>query len=147
MTSPQAAAEKKYDDAVGLASLADQVSQKPDDAINQKRLAVALERISAGRFTTQALDYIIKAGWGNTLEQWANNPSTGALPTDVMRQLVDGAKQNLVAAKTERDAAFRSQGGDGSEMITVQIPGHPPGKIHASQKDAFLKKYPNATVQ
>jgi hypothetical protein len=33
------------------------------------------------------------------------------------------------------------------EMITVQIPGQPPGQIHASQKAAFLAKYPNAKVQ
>jgi hypothetical protein len=79
------------------------VAAKPDDAINQKRLAVALERVSAGRFTVQALDYIIKAGWGNTIEQWAKNPSTGALPTDVLRQLVDGAHENLEATKKEMD--------------------------------------------
>lgn len=103
--APANKANTDYNEAVKLASIADQVSQKPDDAINQKRLAVALERASAGRFTTQALDYIIKAGWGNTLEQWANNPTTGALPTDVMRQLVDGAHQNLEAAKKAKEAA------------------------------------------
>jgi hypothetical protein len=104
-TSVQVAADKDYITAVKLDSIANQVAQKPDDAINQKRLAVALERISAGRFTTQALDYIIKAGWGNTIEQWANNPSTGALPKDVLRQLVDGAHENLKAAKDARDEA------------------------------------------
>jgi hypothetical protein len=85
--------------AVKLNSLADQVWAKPNDAINQKRLAVALEKMSAGRFTTQALDYIIKAGWGKTIEQWINNPSTGALPQDVVRQFVDGAHENLKAAQ------------------------------------------------
>lgn len=108
LTAPQAKAETEYNEAVKLASIADQVSQKPDDAINQKRLAVSLERTSAGRFTTQALDYIIRAGWGNTLEQWANNPSTGALPKDVMRQLVDGAHQNLKAADDARKAAHNT---------------------------------------
>lgn len=39
------------------------------------------------------------------------------------------------------------QGGGNSDLINVQIPGQPPGQIHASQKDAFLKKYPNAKVQ
>jgi hypothetical protein len=104
-TPAQTKARGEYDDAVKLSSLADQVAAKPNDAINQKRLAVALERTSAGRFTTQALDYIIKAGWGNTLEQWANNPSTGALPADVMRQLVDGAHQNQTAALKGLQAA------------------------------------------
>src|SRR5208337_3652234 len=79
-------------------------------AINQKRLAVQLERLSAGRFTTQALDYVIKAGWGNTIEQWANNPSTGALPTDVLRQLVDGAHENLKASRTALQAAMTPVG-------------------------------------
>jgi hypothetical protein len=104
-TPAQTKARGDYDEAVKLSSLADQVSARPNDAINQKRLAVALERASAGRFTTQALDYIIKAGWGNTLEQWANNPSTGALPTDVMRQLVDGAHQNQTASLKALQAA------------------------------------------
>lgn len=97
-------AQNDLTEATKLASIADQVAQNPNDAINQKRLAVALERASAGRFTVQALDYIIKAGWGNTIEQWVNNPSTGALPADVMRQLIDGAHQNLKAAKDAVDA-------------------------------------------
>jgi hypothetical protein len=106
LTSDQVSARKGYEDAVKLSSLADQVAANPNDAINQKRLAVSLERVSAGRFTTQALDYIIKAGWGNSLAQWANNPSTGALPSDVMRQLVDGAHQNVKASKDALDAAM-----------------------------------------
>ena len=105
LTPAQNAAQKDFLSADKLSNIADQVAKNPNDAVNQKRLAVALERISAGRFTTQALDYIIKAGWGNTLEQWAHNPSTGALPADVMRQLVDGAHQNLTAAKAELDKA------------------------------------------
>ncbi len=109
-------AQTDVNEATKLSSIADQVSQHPDDAVNQKRLAVALERASAGRFTTQALDYIIKAGWGNTLEQWANNPSTGALPADVLRQLVDGAHQNLNAAQT---ALTTARGGDSGAPATT----------------------------
>jgi len=97
-------ARSNWGDAVKLSSFADQVAQKPNDAVNQKRLAVQLERTSAGRFTTQALDYILKAGWGNTIDQWANNPTTGALPPDVMRQLIDGAHENLKSSKAEMDA-------------------------------------------
>jgi hypothetical protein len=97
-------------EATKLDSLAAQVAVKPNDAINQKRLAVSLEKMSAGRFTTQALDYVIKAGWGNTIEQWANNPSTGALPTDVLRQLVDGAHENLKASRTALQAAMTPVG-------------------------------------
>lgn len=34
-----------------------------------------------------------------------------------------------------------------SDMINVQIPGYAPSQIHASQRAAFLAKYPNAKVQ
>lgn len=37
--------------------------------------------------------------------------------------------------------------GNPSDMINVQIPGQPPGQIHASQKDAFKQKYPNAVFK
>jgi hypothetical protein len=107
--------KKANDDVIAatkLSSLADQVAANPRDAVNQKRLAVALERQASGRYTTQALEFVITAGWGNTLEQWANNPSTGALPADVMRQLVDGAHQNLRAAQ---DALKISQSELGSQ--------------------------------
>ncbi len=100
-------------EAVKLSSIADQVAQHPNDAINQKRLAVALERASAGRFTTQALDYIIKAGWGNTIEQWANSTTTGALPKDVLRQLIDGAHQQKIAAQAALDNAKGNHDGGG----------------------------------
>ena len=79
------------------------MAQHPDDAINQKRLAVALEKVSAGRFTTQALDYIITSGWGNTIQQWVNNPTHGALPADILRQLIDGAHENETAKKQVLD--------------------------------------------
>jgi hypothetical protein len=85
---------------------ANDVASKPDDAFNQKRLAVALERASAGRFTTQALDYIKKIGWGATIEQWANDTTTGALPTDLIRQMVDGAREWLNAKQAAYNGAF-----------------------------------------
>jgi hypothetical protein len=106
-------AQTDVQEATKLASVADQVAQRPNDAVNQKRLAVALERASAGRFTTQALDYIIKAGWGNTIEQWANNPTTGALPSDVLRQLVDGAHENLRGAQEALKVAHGPANGEG----------------------------------
>lgn len=105
LTAPQGAAQKKYQEAVGLVAVADQVATHPHDAVNQKRLAVQLERLSAGRFTTEALKYIIKAGWGNTIQQWANNVTTGELPPDIVRQLVDGAKENLSGAEAEMKAS------------------------------------------
>jgi hypothetical protein len=101
LTTPQVAAQRKYDEATGLVKVAELVAANPHDAINQKRLAVQLERLSAGRFTTQALQYVIRAGWGNTLEQWANNVTTGELPEDIVRQLVDGAHQYQAGALEE----------------------------------------------
>jgi hypothetical protein len=106
LTAPQSVAQKEYDTASGIVKFAEEVAAKPDDAVNQKRLAVRLERESASRFTTQALQYIIKAGWGNTIEQWANNVTTGALPADILRQLVDGAHE----LRDEKLAALRASG-------------------------------------
>lgn len=104
-TPTQVKAKKDYVDAVALADLARSVASKPNDAINQKRLLVQLERQSAGRFTVQALDYVKQSGWGNTLEEWASKPDTGALPADVLRQIVDGANQNLASKKAALDTA------------------------------------------
>src|SRR5208282_4349181 len=83
-TAPQNKADTEYNEAVSLASIADQVAKKPDDAVNIKGFAIALERARAGRFTTQALDVMLDAGWGNKLEQWANKPTSGSLPSDII---------------------------------------------------------------
>src|SRR5208337_700701 len=105
-TTDQNKASNDYVEATKLASLADQVAKKPDDAVNIKGFAIALERARAGRFTTQALDVMLDAGWGNKLAQWANKPTSGSLPSDIIRQLVDGAHENLAAKKAAKDAAF-----------------------------------------
>jgi hypothetical protein len=97
-------AQNDVTEATKLDSIAKQVEQHPENAANQKRLAVALERASAGRFTTQALDYITKLGWGNTIEQWASNMQTGALTPKLVRQLVEGAHENLRGAQDALDA-------------------------------------------
>ena len=121
LTAPQSAAQKKYDEAEGLVKIAELVAGHPDDAVNQKRLAVQLERLSAGRFTTQALDYIIRAGWGNTIQQWANNITTGALPPDIVRQLVDGANEYREGARAELQASG------------APVPGNAPAATGADQ--------------
>lgn len=126
ISAPVNKAQSDFQEATKLASVADQVAQKPNDAVNQKRLAVALERASAGRFTTQALDYIIKAGWGNTIEQWANNPTTGALPSDVLRQLVDGAHENLRGAQEALKVAHGPSAGGGTPAAQFKVPAGAP---------------------
>ncbi len=106
LTGPQASAQKEYDTAVGLVKFADEVATKPEDAVNQKRLAVRLERESAGRFTGQALAYVVKLGWGTSLEQALNNVTTGAFPPELLRQLVDGAHE----LQREKEAALKASG-------------------------------------
>ena len=105
-----AKAQNDVVDATKLDSIASQVEKKPNDAFNQKRLAVALERASAGRFTVQALDYIKQIGWGASIDEWAAKPTTGALPPQLVRQLVDGAHENLKAAKDSLQAAIQGTG-------------------------------------
>lgn len=128
-------AQTDFQEATKLASVADQVAKKPDDAINQKRLAVALERASAGRFTTQALDYIKQAGWGNTIEEWVNKPGTGALPPDIVRQFVEGAHQNLQGAKDALVAAHGPTGGAPAAQFKA-----PAGAPAAPQQDGHKLK-------
>jgi len=41
----------------------------------------------------------------------------------------------------------RTQQGQGAPMVTVQIPGHPPGRIPAASLSAFQKAHPDAKVQ
>jgi hypothetical protein len=105
-----AKAQNDVVDATKLYSIAKQVEAKPNDAFNQKRLAVQLERASAGRFTVQALDYVKQMGWGATLQEWANKPTTGALSPQLVRQLIDGAHENLKAAQESLKAAVNMGG-------------------------------------
>jgi hypothetical protein len=100
-------AQNDVTEATKMASIAHQVAQT-HDAFNQKRLLVALERASAGRFTVQALDYIKQAGWGNTLEEWMNKPGTGEIPADIVRQAVAGADENLKGAQEALNALKHS---------------------------------------
>lgn len=51
------------------------------------------------------------------------------------------ARQKLTDIATSGGANTHTSG---DEMITVQVPGHQPGQIHASQKAQFLKDFPNA---
>lgn len=131
LTNPQQKAQTDYQEAVKLSSIADQVAQNPNDAVNQKRLAVALERASAGRFTTQALDYILQAGLGNKIEGFLKGTTTGALPEDIMRQLIDGAHQNLQAA----DAARRDAG------VPIPNSAAPPANQPPKQEGNFFSNY------
>jgi hypothetical protein len=128
-TPAVSSAKKDIVVAAKLLETAKEVTKNPTDAVNQKRLAVTLERISAGRFTTQALDYIIKAGWGNTVEQWVNSPTTGALPRDVVRQLVDGAQENYNGALAGLSEAKKLNESDTATPDTPKSDANSPMKI------------------
>jgi hypothetical protein len=138
-------AKKDYVDAYKLDSVAKQVEQNPEDAVNQKRLAVALERQAAGRFTTQALDYIRKAGWSAEVEQFWNNIDNGTLPATVILQLIKGAHQNLKAAKDAMDEAETLGGGGDTQGTKKFTDGGKTYAIPSDKVDAFKKSHPNAT--
>jgi hypothetical protein len=146
-----AKAQNDIVDATKVYSIAKQVEAKPNDAFNQKRLAVQLERASAGRFTVQALDYVKKMGWGATLQEWASKPTTGALSPQLVRQLIDGAHENLIAAQESLKAALTpvSPSGNttpqsGGDMITMKLADGRTGPIHKSQKSKFIADNPGA---
>ena len=107
-------AQTERDGAVALATTADEMARKPNDAVNVKGFAIALERARAGRFTSLALEKMLDAGWGNKLETWANAPTTGSYPADIIRQLVDAAHENLRAKEAAFKAAHGPAAGAGS---------------------------------
>jgi hypothetical protein len=120
------AADKDVVVAVKLSSQADQIAKNPNDAVGQKRLAEALQRASAGRFQQQAMEFILGAGWSNKLQTWAQQATTGTLAPDVVRQLVDAAHQNLIAAREAQKEAHKSGGeekkGKHSLAKAMQLP-------------------------
>ena len=86
--------------------------------------------------------------------KWSNDGylSGVTLAPEQMKQMVRLAHEKTQTLKEHIDRLDKERGGGRSagqqeDMISVQIPGHPPGKIHVSQKAAFMKKYPNAKVQ
>jgi hypothetical protein len=89
------------------------------------------------------LDYVIKSGWGNTLQQWANNPTTGALPPDIVRQLVDGAHENLIAAQESLKAAVQGIGRDASQGSGFSVTD-PLGNVHTFPNQQTLDQFKKA---
>jgi hypothetical protein len=57
---------------------------------------------------------MLEAGWGNKLETWANAPTTGSYPADIIRQLVDAAHTNLRA----KEEAFKAAHGPAATGAT-----------------------------
>jgi hypothetical protein len=112
MTPDVAAANKKYEDAVGLVDYAEKVKQHPDNAQEQRDFAIMMERTMSGRFQTAAYDLEVKnSGVANTFQQWLNDLSTGALPPKILNNLVQAAHDYKDAAAAEVAAA---KGGSGA---------------------------------
>ena len=133
MTPPQVAAKKDYDESLGLSKEVDEImkSQKAGEpvAVRQKRILVRLERLAAGRFTTQAVQYIQKAGLGNTIQQWINNVDSGELPDGVWRQVVAAVHDYQKGAKATLDASgYKSNEVDPTQKLLDDINKRFPAK-------------------
>lgn len=106
MTPELTAANKKYNDAVGLVSFADKVQKNPTNPQEQRQFAMAMARTMANRFQMQEYDLEVKnSGLANTFQQWLNNMSTGALPQNIIDHLVQSAHDYKDATAEEVKAA------------------------------------------
>ena len=104
-TAVQRKAEQNYNDAVKMSEFANDALAHPS-AAKDKLLAGALIRQTEGRFNDAQYDNLVKkAGLANSFEGWLNSATSGELPSDVRKQLVDAAQANLKAAKAAVDSA------------------------------------------
>lgn len=127
-TPTQSKARTHFTQTVGfekeVGKIAEDQAKGEHVAIRQKRILVKLERLAAGRFTTQAVQYIQKAGWGNSIEQWANNVTTGELPADVWSQVMKAVKDEEISAKEEMKASGLDTGTDSMEELRKKVLEH-----------------------
>jgi hypothetical protein len=106
MTPEITAANKLYNDAVGLVDYADKVQKHPNNAQEQRDFAIKMEKVMSGRFQTAAYDLEVKnSGIANTFQQWVNDVSTGALPKKILDNLVQSAHDYKDAMAKEVEAA------------------------------------------
>lgn len=110
-----------------------------------KLLTTLLMRMHVG---ARGGEYIMKE-FSDMMDQGRQSPENMLANVQVIKDYA----RDVAAGRTPRiqqEALNRESSGensDSSDMITVQIPGQPAGKIHVSQKAAFLKKFPNAKVE
>jgi hypothetical protein len=108
-TPAQTAADKKVGDFTALSKQADLAEAAPNDAVKQRSLILALIRASAGRVNMQEYDsYVKRQGLANTLEQWANNAESGALPSDIFRKIIGVTRDYMAGAKAEQQEAYKN---------------------------------------
>lgn len=110
-TPSQVAADKDMVTATKLVDSANDAWNHPT-AAKDRQLALSIIRGTAGRVNMAEFTlYTKRFGWDNTLEQFANNATSGELPTEIRRQLVQLAHQNLHAARAGHEEAFAGTAG------------------------------------
>jgi hypothetical protein len=108
-TPAQTAADKKVGDFTALTKQADLAEKAPEDAVKQRSLILALIRASAGRVNMQEYDsYVKRQGLANTIEQWANNAQTGALPADIFKKIIGVTRDYMAGAKAAQQEAYKN---------------------------------------
>jgi hypothetical protein len=146
MTPEITAANKLYQDAVGLVDYADKVQKHPNNAQEQRDFAIKMERVMSGRFQTAAYDLEVKnSGIANTFQQWINDISTGALPQQIVDHLVQSAHDYKDAMAKEVEAAKGTSpnagGASGSDIPKPPTPTKPGPKGAGMAYNRTTKKW------
>lgn len=147
-----------------VAQLQTQLEEKRE--ANEARIEEARERLASRNFTAE--DWIKVRGQDQSTIKTLNDAisklvaaqkNPASLTQGFMQQYGIGGPKDLpgVLAQKEQDLEIakkrldedtqlvqRSLGGPASDMVTVQIPGHPPGRIPAARLQDFFKAHPNA---
>jgi len=147
MKTPEiTAANKLYQDAVGLVDYADKVQKHPNNAQEQRDFAIKMEKVMSGRFQTAAYDLEVKnSGIANTFQQWINDISTGALPQQIVDHLVQSAHDYKDAMAKEVEAAKGTSpnagGASGSDIPKPPTPTKPGPKGAGMAYNRTTKKW------
>lgn len=134
-TADQTKAKEDVTVATKMDSQAKQLAANPNNPVAQKQLALALIKGAAGRVNMQEFDILVKNnGLGNTLEGWATNAESGALPPEVVNRLIDASHRNLKASQDAAKEAYGS-GSDGTKPTKVYQ-----GHTYEQQEDGSWRR-------
>ena len=148
-TPAQTEADKKVGEFKLLSTLADESAQHPT-AVNQRNLVLSLIRASAGRVNMQEYNSYVKGqGLANTVEQWANNTTTGMLPDEIFAGIVSLTRDFLKASKASQQEAYKGsnvKGKNGSDEAPAAPPanaapleeGPPANVVSAAQEGQYF---------
>jgi hypothetical protein len=166
---------KKYEDAAGVDDLATLVMQDVEKAggkisgpqfmqLLSYHLAGTMGAVPGASSGIETLKEHIKArSWSESLQAMYNAAVNGGdVSLDQAKQWAHMAgqrRQVFLRQAQEMNSLYGGTLGNignvtppatnptgGGDTIRVQIPGHPPGTIKASEKERFLKDHPNAQV-